>query len=332
MSSSVRESTPQGPSISSPVDPGVKSDFDLQKYWAAEGSVADLPIWTHAFVGDAAAELELECDPGIRASERTLGDWAVRTVVVPAASLMRGQDFEQATRQAYRRLLRGIPRGHLLRAWNFIPRINDPAEDDRDSSLGVVRDRYMAFNAGRFQSFQDVYQGPLKFPVASGVGHAGEDLILHLLHGDGMPRPVDNPRQVLPAEYSEKFGDLPPAFVRAATIQTDGGECVLVSGTASVVGEDSAHAHDFNRQLEETLDNLTMVVGACRAGITPADLDHWLIYLPNSSRRGDVLSAVKRRWPRHQVTIEFRTQQLCRPELLVEIECAGLATAAERDA
>jgi len=325
MSVSVHERTSQGsPSSSS----GVKGDPEPTTHWVAQGSVADLPIWTNAFVGERATNLDLECESGIRATERRSGEWAIRTVVVPAASSMSGQSFERATRQAYRRLLLDIPHGNLLRAWNFVPRINDSAEDhvkNGSADRRDRRDRYMAFNAGRFQSFQDIYEGPAWFPVASGVGHAGEDLVLHLLHGDGLPRPVDNPRQVLPTEYSEKYGALPPAFIRASTIQSPAGEYILVSGTASVVGEESAHVEDFDLQLEETLDNLSMVVEACRAGFTPGQLDHWLVYLPDGTRRQEVLAAVECRWPGHQIEIEFRVQNLCRPELLVEIEAAGFA-------
>ena len=331
MSLSVRERTSQG---STSPSSGVKGDPEPTTRWVAQGSAADLPIWTNALVGERATELDLECDSGLCATERRCGEWAIRTVVVPAASSMPGKSFERATRQAYRRLLLDIPHGNLLRAWNFVPRINDSAEDhvkNGSADRPDRRDRYMAFNAGRFQSFQDIYQDPAWFPVASGVGHAGEDLVLHLLHGDGLPRPVDNPRQVLPAEYSEKYGALPPAFIRAATIQSPAGEYILVSGTASVVGEESAHAEDFDLQLEETLDNLTMVVEACRAGFTPGQLDHWLVYLPDDTRREKVLAAVERRWPGHQVEIEFRVQRLCRPELLVEIEGAGLVADMESD-
>ncbi len=332
MSFNVGEDRGSNATASSPGEAALKCHPDQSQDWVAAGTVADLPNWTKAFVADDAPVVELDGSSGIRVAERRSGDWAIRTVTVPAATRMHGREFEQATREAYRRLLAGIPHGHLLRAWNFVPRINDSAEDSAVETAGhssegsASRDRYMVFNAGRFQSFQEEYQSPEWFPVASGVGHAGEALVLHLLHGDGLPSPVDNPRQVLPAEYSEKFGDLPPAFVRAATIQADHGECILISGTASVVGEDSAHVEDFDRQLEETLDNLAMVVDACQAGRTPADLGHWLVYLPESSRKTEVLAAMDRRWPGHRCEVEFRAQRLCRPELLVEIECAGLAT------
>ncbi len=181
----------------------------------------------------------------------------------------------------------------------------------------------MVFNGGRYKAFHDTYDRPEWFPVASGVGHAGADLVLHLLHGDGAPTPIDNPRQVLPVDYSARFGDLPPAFVRAARVTGVERASILVSGTASVVGEDSLHSDSFERQLEETLDNLETVVDACERGVTPADLGDWLIYLPEPGLEGRVREAIERRWPDHRPALEFRAQRLCRPELLVEIECAG---------
>ena len=291
--------------------------------WVATGGPGDLPAWIRDSVGSVEPDRHWSVGTGIRAVERTNGERRLRTVVLDDASTMNGEVFESRTLQAYRTLLSGIPHDHLLRAWNFIPRINDDAGFETTCE-GGGGDRYMVFNAGRFKAFHDVYEKPEWFPVASGVGHVGDALVLHLLHGDGDPRPVDNPRQVLPVDYSSRFGDLPPAFIRAAKVREVEGASILVSGTASVVGEDSLHLDSFERQLEETLDNLETVVASCEADTIPADLDDWLIYLPEPAFEGRVRDAIRRRWPDHRMTIEFRAQRLCRPELLVEIECAGI--------
>ena len=298
--------------------------------WVAIGGPRDLPGWIRGSVGSADADRHWSPETGIHAVERTKGTRRLRTVVLADASAMSAEAFEAATRQAYRILLSDVPHGHLLRAWNFIPRINDPADRIGGAAIGSEvnerpGDRYMVFNAGRFKAFHDVYGTPDWFPVASGVGHAGDDLVLHLLHEDGDPRPVDNPRQVLPVDYSARFGDLPPAFTRAAKVRGVEGASILVSGTASVVGEDSLHSDSFERQLEETLDNLEAVVASCEVDTIPADLEDWLIYLPEPAFAGRVRDAIRRRWPDHRMTLEFRAQRLCRPELLVEIECAGIA-------
>ena len=293
--------------------------------WIATGGPADLPAWIRDSVGSVDPHRRWSVGTRISVVERINGDRHLRTVVLDDASGMTGEAFEAATLEAYRTLLSGIPHAHLLRAWNFIPRINDDAgfvaDTDGDGDRG---DRYMVFNAGRFRAFRDVHGRPEWFPVASGVGHAGRDLVLHLLHGAGEPCPVDNPRQILPADYSRRFGDLPPAFVRAAKVTGVENASILVSGTASVVGEDSLHLDCFDRQLEETLDNLETVVASCDPDLVPADLDDWLVYLPDPSAEDRVREAIGRRWPDHRMTIEFRAQRLCRPELLVEIECAGI--------
>ena len=291
--------------------------------WVATGGSGDLPAWIRDSVGSIDPDRHWSVGTGIRAVERTNGERRLRTVVLDDASTMNGEAFESGTLQAYRTLLSGIPHDHLLRAWNFIPRINDDAGFETDGGGG--RDRYMVFNAGRFKAFREIHGRPEWFPVASGVGHAGRDLVLHLLHGAGAPCPVDNPRQVLPVDYSRRFGDLPPAFTRAAKVTGVENASVLVSGTASVVGEDSFHAECFDRQLEETLDNLETVVASCEPDLVPADLGDWLVYLPDPSVEDRVRDAIGRRWPDHRMTIEFRAQRLCRPELLVEIECAGVA-------
>ena len=221
--------------------------------WVATGGPDDLPAWIRDSVGLAEPHRRWSVGDGIAAIERTNGDRHLRTVVLDGASAMTGEAFEAGTLEAYCTLLSGIPHAHLLRAWNFIPRINDDA-GFADDARGGRSDRYMVFNAGRFRAFREVHGRPEWFPVASGVGHAGEDLVLHLLHGAGEPSPVDNPRQVLPADYSRRFGDLPPAFVRAAKVTGVENAAIVVSGTASVVGEDSLHSNCFDRQVEETLD------------------------------------------------------------------------------
>ncbi len=290
--------------------------------WVATGGSRDLPAWIRDGVGSADPDRCWSPGPGMHAAEWVIGDQRLRSVVVDGAATMTAEGFEAATQLAYRTLLSDVPHDHLLRAWNFIPRINDPADRSADAD-GRSGDRYMVFNAGRFKAFHDVYERPPWFPVASGVGHAGDDLVLHLLHGDGDPRPVDNPRQVLPVDYSARFGDLPPAFIRAAKVRGVEGASILVSGTASVVGEDSLHSDSFERQLEETLDNLETVIASCEPGVVPADLEDWLVYLPEPAFEDRVREAVGRRWPGHRIVLAFRAQRLCRPELLVEIECAG---------
>ena len=278
--------------------------------WAAAGDRSDLPAWVECFLDSA------DLDPR----------FGHRLVRVEGAASMDAACFEAATRDAYHRILDGLTQDQLLRAWNFIPGINEPAAGG-NTEAETDRDRYMVFNAGRHRGFSDSMGSPIAYPAASGVGHVGEDLVVHLLHGPGSPRCIDNPRQVLPDAYSERFGNPPPVFARAATIEAGEREALLVSGTASVVGEDSAHLDSFDRQLNETLRNLAVVVDEAWPGARPEDLEDWLVYLPDLGHETQVLSAIG---PGPRVIV--RQQGLCRPELLVEIECAGFRSLKGRHA
>ena len=269
--------------------------------WAAASDRSDLPAWVWRLLDSTDLDSR----------------FGHRLVRVEGAASMDAACFEAATRDAYRRILDGLTQDQLLRAWNFIPGINVSAAEG-NTEVETNRDRYMGFNAGRYRGFADAMGSPVAYPAASGVGHAGEDLVVHLLHGPGRPRCIDNPRQVLPDAYSERFGDPPPVFARAATIEAGELEALLVSGTASVVGEDSVHLDSFDRQLTETLRNLAVVVDEAWPGVRPEDLEDWLVYLPDLGHETQVLSAIG---PGPRVVV--RQQGLCRPELLVEIECAG---------
>lgn len=273
--------------------------------WAAAGALSDLPVWV--------AEM-------LRRSPTLVSHRMVR--VVGAAGLAPAA-LEEAVCDAYRELLDGLAPGELLRAWNFIPRINDPAPRETIGS-DFDRDRYMVFNAGRFRGFEAAMGTPVQYPVASGVGHAGDDLIVHLLHGTGEPRLVDNPRQVPPDAYSRRYGDPPPVFARAAVVRWPGREALLISGTASVVGEESAHEDAFEAQLTETMRNLEVLVDRGWPGAGLEDLQDWLVYLPDHRHESTVRRAIG---PRSAVVV--RRQRLCRPELLVEIECAGFRSLGE---
>ncbi len=282
--------------------------------WAATGRTSDLPGWLSRRIDPADADSS-DRRFDVELVEQTCDLGRVRTMVVRNAARLADDAFEDAVRRGYAALLEDLEPSRLLRAWNFIPRIEADADDG-------VRDRYMVFNAGRHHGFADAFGRLDWFPAASGVGHAGESVVVHLLHGDAEVEPIDNPRQVPPEAYSARFGHPTPVFARAARVRWHDRDGLLVSGTASVVGEDSHHDR-FEHQLDETLRNLEVVVDRGWSGATPADLDDWLVYLPDPVHADRVRAAIAARWPDRSPTIVCRGQRLCRRELQVEIECAG---------
>jgi chorismate lyase / 3-hydroxybenzoate synthase len=251
---------------------------------------------------------------------------AVAATVPHAATLGRAA-FERAVTDVYVRVLAEVARAgcHPLRFWNFVPGINDEIEPGLS--------RYMAFNAARRTAYAAVHDAPGALPAAiataSGVG--APDRHFHLFGVATRERvmPVENPRQVPAYYYSPRYGPLPPCFARAA-LTLGGRPMLVVGGTASVRGEDSLHPGNLDAQLEETLVNLRTLIGAacaaagyrlCRNPLAAfVDLRAYVVIGASASRVREVLAGAAG-VPLDD--IEVRVADLCRPELLVEVE--GLA-------
>lgn len=262
------------------------------------------------------------------ASKHTLvrrrDDFVLISIRVREAVALSVEELEEQTLSAYESIARTLAteQMHAVRFWNHVPAINEMMSDHRD--------RYMVFNAGRYRAYCNWYGGPGEFDrqvsTASGVGHRGRDLFIHCLAMKHPGIAVENPRQVAPYHYSKRFGPLPPAFARA-TILNGGDDLpgrILVGGTASVRGEDSVHVGDLGQQLDETFTNLTALVTGATKGIngTRSALSHYRelrAYVPDESNFDQVIAGISAAFPT-LARLEVLRADLCRPELLVEIE------------
>ena len=258
------------------------------------------------------------------------------SVRVHEADALDSLSFQRQTVVAYgavRQALREVPECHPLRFWNLIPNIQRHVSE----SLS----RYMVFNAGRYSAFLGWYgtTGAFRRSVAtaSGVGHRGSDLVVHCLSSRTPGIAIENPRQIPSFRYSERYGPLPPTFARATVCRADSQTKLLIGGTASIRGEHSLHHRDLNRQAIETLENLAAVVKAGSMAVDDglagaAGLDSWLrslqymrVYYPRTEDRAALHRIVAGCCPEmHE--IEWVQADLCRPELLVEIEGVALLT------
>lgn len=263
-------------------------------------------------------------------------DLALLTAEVRGAASLEPLALQHRTADLYRMIHRTLMEygsWHPVRIWNFIPDVRAVTSD------GI--DRYMVFNAGRFSAYHDWYRQGAAFEssiaTATGVGYAGTDLVVHVLAAKHPGTPVENPRQIRSYRYSQRYGPMPPCFARA-TITCPGSAGLpdlLVGGTASVCGEDSVHLGDVAAQTTETLENLAHLIAAAgrvRRGVKdePAKLDTRAelrrfesvrIYHHDPESLDAILRIV---WPRidhlDPANVELVLADVCRPELLVEIE------------
>lgn len=288
------------------------------------------PAWTGDLFGRA------EPVPVLSGKDLSLdvvasGGFCLASVRVHGARSLDRKAFQEVTVLVYRLLeaeLRRCETHHPVRLWNHIPGIHEPMGEDLD--------RYMVFNAGRYEALSAWFGGDQAFDIrvasASGVGHEGSDLVVHCLAASRPGRAVANPRQIAPYRYSRRYGPLPPCFARATVIEREGEPLVLVGGTASIVGEASVHVGDLARQTEETLTNLAVLLQAAgapygedRAAVLARYRDV-RIYHPDPYREDELRGLLKTAFPGAKCA-EWMRADLCRPDLLVEIE--GMATLAQ---
>ena len=297
-------------------------------------------MWVEELLADARVERGIERNGELGIEIKDAGEFALISARLPEAISLGGAALERRVAEMYAAIAAKIEKlaiaKHPVRLWNHIPDIHRKMDDRRD--------RYMVFNAGRYRAFSSWYGGSAAFDkevaTASGIGHDGKDLIVHCLCARQAGMPVSNPRQIPPHRYSARYGPLPPCFARATVLSP--AKMILVGGTASIRGEDSLHAASLPLQLLETFTNLASVVEAASVKAAPAKCngkrpgaqqhqEEWLarfrdvrVYYPRAADR-EALETMVRGAFDSGCRIEMRRADLCRAELLVEIEgVAGL--------
>ena len=272
------------------------------------------PTWVERLM-EASHLLDLA---GVRMkSDDTL---SLLSVSIERAVDMNASELREAVTTAYAdlgRALQALDRA-AIRLWNYMPDPGQVLADDLD--------RYMVFNEGRSNGYRNWKMrngAPAYLPTASGVGIASGDLIVHCLASTIEGRPVENPRQIPAWRYSKRYGPTPPSFSRATLASIGGCPLLLIGGTASVVGEETAHAGDVAAQVSETLENLaTLIATATSSRETTRPLDRLLdirVYLARLEDAALVRDTLSATCPGTTV-IEVVLAPLCRRDLLVEIE------------
>jgi enamine deaminase RidA (YjgF/YER057c/UK114 family) len=176
------------------------------------------------------------------------------------------------------------------------------------------------------------------YPASTGIGADNRDVMMSCLalatdRAEVVRLPLENPRQVAAHDYDHRYGAKSPKFTRAMAICDRGAATVLVSGTASILDSESHHLDDVAKQTRETLDNIAALIGEdnfrrhgqAGLGATLDDLAIVRAYIKRPEDYDVVLDACRARLG--QTPIIATVSDMCRPELLVEIEgiafCGG---------
>ena len=224
-------------------------------------------------------------------------------------------ELEQATVELYRRLFTLARAHHLHRIWNFVPAIN--AEVD-----GL--ENYRRFCRGRSHAFEDRFGSEFKrfLPAASAVGSVKGPLAVIFLSGPDRPRNFENALQIPAFEYPEQYGPRSPSFVRASVRRLGDQRQILISGTAAIRGHASVATGDLAGQLRCTLDNLKGI--AQTAGAEPSEGNglnrQYRVYLRRPADLKFTEQTLQRDLLQPGDSVQYLQADLCRAELLVEIE------------
>ncbi len=228
-----------------------------------------------------------------------------------------GEHLERLALRSYAQIFAYLDKSgyrHLLRVWHYFPQINELEE-------GL--ERYRCFNVGRHEAFVASGRsiGEETAPAASALGSAGGPLIIYFLAARNAGKAVENPRQIRAYEYPESFGPRSPIFSRAVLAEIGGQSCYFISGTASIAGAETMHAGDVVKQAKETFLNIRTLLK-----IMP-NFDESRLLFKAYLRHSEDMECV-----RALIEAEFGAgcrgiylhSNICREDLLVEIECTYL--------
>lgn len=228
-----------------------------------------------------------------------------------------------ATEQAYREIfatLDELAYPHLVRVWNYLPQINVDTHG---------AERYQQFNSARRNALiawgRDLAGN---VPAACALGSVtGSPLVIYFLATRAAPTAVENPRQVSAYEYPPQYGPK-PSFSRASVLHETSGAILFISGTASIVGHQTVHAGDVAAQTRETLVNIEALLGeANRVSGAPRfgmDTLAYKVYVRNSADLPLIQSQLHPALG-SRAQVVYLQADICRQELLVEIEAIGRA-------
>lgn len=226
-----------------------------------------------------------------------------------------------ATEAAYQAIFELLEaRGYhaLLRVWNYFPAIN--AESHRI-------ERYRQFNIGRQEAFLAHGRSVIdNVPAACALGTAAGGLDIAFLATRAKVIGIENPRQLSAYHYPSQYGPRSPTFARAGLVNLGGRDMLFISGTASIVGHQTLHAGDVMAQTRECLQNIAAVVDEANRVVARAHFHLDALVYKVYVRDSKDLAAVRQVMAEFiggQVSVVFLQADVCRADLLVEIEASG---------
>lgn len=200
--------------------------------------------------------------------------------------------------------------------------------------------RYKELNRARTDFYRDLrFNASLTrpnvphemYPASTGIGMSGRDLVggclaLQTTRPEAFLLPLENPQQTPAYAYHPRYSAQSPKFSRAMALVLGHYVTTWISGTASIVNSESRHPGDIEKQTEQTLENIERLIGPENflfhglqgAGADLQDLAKVRVYIKRAEDFAKCKAVCERRLG--AVPAIYAVADICRPELLVEIE------------
>jgi chorismate lyase/3-hydroxybenzoate synthase len=221
------------------------------------------------------------------------------------------RQLEQSTYEAYLSLL-SVLKDHGIfypfRFWNYVPDINKGKGDE---------EIYKRFCNGRLKAFEALEIKPECFPAASALGHMSKGAVFYVFASASKPQHFKNNKQVNAYDYPRQYGISSPSFARATGLTLAASPYLFISGTASIVGHKTIEAENLERQLEVTASNIEYLL--TNANPDNRTLSTFKVYVRHLHHIEQTKKWLDKHYP--QVATVITIADICRSDLLVEIEC-----------
>lgn len=201
-----------------------------------------------------------------------------------------------------------------LRAWNYLGNIHKGDGDE---------ERYRQFVAGRSEALALKSGFENELPAATAVGTASDGLLIYFLAAKTRGLQVENSRQISAFKYPRQYGPRSPSFSRAMLVPWADHSELMVSGTASVVGHETLHAGDPEKQLAESIENMKVLLQSATELLALSNIKHWQtqaikLYV-REDRFAEQAMATLSQYVAQERLIVMRAD-ICRSDLSLEFE------------
>lgn len=259
--------------------------------------------------------------------------WVYCGAIHPAQSLA---SVHEQTLDALQRLRGALTRAgcgfeSVIRTWFYLGSIT--GREGRTQ-------RYKELNRARTDFYRGIqfYSSLLAaasphavYPASTGIGASGNGLVIGCTallteRDDVFLVPLENPQQTPAYKYHSRYSPQSPKFSRAIALVTPDYVTTWVSGTASIVDSESKYAGQIEKQTEQTIDNIEKLISPDNfraqavpgAGASLQEMAKLRVYIKRHEDYAKCREVCERRFG--AVPTIYAVADVCRPELLVEIE------------